>query len=121
MLAAVRAYYDAGNAATQTGDVSEMRTLTVANCDCNKLADSISKAYAAGNRFVGARDTITALRLVNLDPPAATVAVKVHIGAYTLIKPDGSRKAYAADAFTGAVVLLRRNNRWLLASVRGLS
>lgn len=120
VLAAVRAYYAAANKATQSGDVSDMRARVVPRCDCSKLADSIEKSYAAGNRFVGAKDSISELRLVTLEPPAATVAVKVRIAAYTLVRPDGSRQAFAAETFTGAVVLLQRAGRWLLASVRGV-
>jgi hypothetical protein len=119
VLAAVRAYYAAANGATQTGDVTVMQSLTVPNCDCKKLADSIRTTYAAGSRFLGARDTITDLKLVSLNPPAASVAIKIHIGAYTLLKPDGTKKQYAAESFVGGIALIKRGSQWLLVSVRG--
>lgn len=118
VLAAVRAYYEEANRATQTGDVTRLEALSFPQCDCRKLARSIASTFAAGKRFQGARDTVTSTRVTSFTPPTANVAITVDVAAYTLALPDGKTQAFAREQFKAQVTLVQKEERWLFAAVR---
>jgi hypothetical protein len=92
-----RAFMDAENHATQTGDVSALRSLSQETCvSCDKLIDYFVRTWRNGGSIRGEASTVLDAVTALISPSSATVTVNFRAGAYDELDATG-KTTYHAD------------------------
>ncbi len=120
---AVLAYFAALNTAFATGDTSGFPATYADTCaPCAAFKQSVDAILAKGQRFQGARDEVTGLRVTLGTGQTGFAAVDLRVPAYRLVDASGSTVAdYPVSTGTLNVTVLRTPQGWKVINLADAS
>lgn len=122
-VATVRAWVAAQNHAMQTGDTSQVRSLSAASCQsCDGLVDPIDEVYRRGGYFKTAGWHVDSAKQANAKSTRSTVKAAITIaGGRTLSATNAEPVRYSRERSLMVFRLSLDEGRWLVAFVGFLS
>lgn len=120
-VAAVRGYYEALSAATNTGVVSGVRQLATPECLCQKVVDVLETYFRAGRMFRGYDFRVTGVQAAQVRGDDAAVRISYTVSAYTSLQGNDVLGQEKARSGTAVIGLVRQDDRWLLSTVSNQS
>jgi hypothetical protein len=120
VLAAVRAYYDAVNAAAKSGDPARVVALTTPQCTCRSLVSYLKGLRAKGQALRNARDEVGEVHVTQVTPDFAVVSVNYLSPSHQVIEVSSGKvlESFPSKQFKAQVTLKATPTGWLVALER---